>query len=388
MFTIANGLVLKGINLQPSYENILIDDGIILEINKDVVEGEIIDAKDCIVFPSFLNGHTHIGDSIVKDEGYGLSLDEMVKPPYGVKHVLLSESSDEDIVMSMKDSLWEMFNSGITHFIDYREGGVEGVKLLQKASRDIPITPIILGRDESFYGDDPDLREVKIAIRKLLKYCDGIAPSGFGEIQDEVANLIVSQCSKRDKISSIHAAESMSCQLDSLEKFGESEIERAVDCGFDQIVHGTNSSEGDLKLISSSGINLVLSPRSNAALAVGWPCLDKILDYGIRPILGTDNVMLNSPFMFSELEFIIKTYSLKYGSCISPRDLVKMATTNVCYGLINQKIGKYDISEGNFSQLVVARRKSRDPYLSIINRLQTKDIKNIINIDNIHKNFF
>lgn len=39
---------------------------------KDVCEGKIIDATDSIVCPTFLNGHTHIGDSIIKDEGYGL----------------------------------------------------------------------------------------------------------------------------------------------------------------------------------------------------------------------------------------------------------------------------------------------------------------------------
>ena len=123
----------------------------------------------------------HIGDSIIKDEGYGLSLSEMVKPPNGVKHVALSDVSDDELIQAMKYSMWDMVYGGTTHFIDYREGGLKGVKLLRKASEDIPIKPIILGRDDSFYGDDPDLSKVKIAIRKLLKFADGIAPSGFGK---------------------------------------------------------------------------------------------------------------------------------------------------------------------------------------------------------------
>lgn len=385
MFTIANGLILKGKNLQQSRKNILIDDGKILEINKDVKEGEIIDASGCIVFPSFLNGHTHVGDSIIKDDGYGLSLDEMVKPPNGIKHVALSESNDEDLIENMKYSLWDMYNSGITHFIDYREGGVKGVKLLQKASEDIPITPIILGRDDSFYGENPDLKKVKIAIRKLLKCCDGIAPSGFGEIQTEVAELIVNECNKHDKISSIHTAESMECQINSLEKYGQSEIERAISCGFNQIVHGTNSLNDDLNLIANSNTNLVLCPRANATLSVGWPQLNQIIKYGIRPLLGSDNIMLNSPSLFRELEFIIKSYSLKYGISISPKDILKMATTNVCYSNINQKINKYEISEGSYVQLAIIKQKSKNPYLSLINRSGAKDIINVINIDNIHK---
>ena len=86
MFTIANGVILKGEGLIPSRENIVVDDGMIIEISKESSEGKIIDVDGAIVCPSFINGHIHIGDSIIKDEGYGLSLSEMVKPPEGVKH--------------------------------------------------------------------------------------------------------------------------------------------------------------------------------------------------------------------------------------------------------------------------------------------------------------
>ena len=79
MFTIANGIILKGENLVPRRENIVVDDGKIIEIGKDSREGKIIDVDGAIVCPSFINGHVHIGDSIIKDEGYGLSLSEMVK---------------------------------------------------------------------------------------------------------------------------------------------------------------------------------------------------------------------------------------------------------------------------------------------------------------------
>ena len=190
MFTIANGIILKGQNLVPSKENIVVDDGKIIEIGKESLQGKIIDVDGAIVCPSFINGHMHIGDSIIKDEGYGLSLSEMVKPPNGVKHKALANVCDDELVESMKLSMWDMVKSGITHFIDYREGGIKGVELLRETSKDIPIKPVILGRDDSFYGDDPDLKKVKIAIRKLLKVADGIAPSGFGEITDEVADLI------------------------------------------------------------------------------------------------------------------------------------------------------------------------------------------------------
>lgn len=379
MLTIKDGIVLKGQDLTPVRENIVIDDGKIIEIAKDVCEGKIIDAADSIVCPTFLNGHTHIGDSIIKDEGYGLSLGEMVKPPEGVKHKALANAEDGEIIEAMKKSMRDMFESGTTHFIDYREGGIKGVELLRKASEDLPVTPIILGRDDSFYGDDPDLRKVKIAIRKLLKLADGIALSGFGEINDEVASLIVSRCRKVGKISSIHVAESMHLQDDSLRDFNKTEIQRGVDAGFNQLVHCTNPRNNDLELIKNS--NVVVCPRANATLNVGVVPLNEIFSKGIKPLLGSDNLMLNSPNLLRELEFSLKIMSVYYRNYLNPKDLLKTATTNICNFEINRYIEKPIIDVNQDANLFISKKYSKNPYLNIINRCETKNILYIMNRD-------
>ena len=379
MFTIANGIILKGQDLLPVRENIVVDDGKIIEISKEAKEGKIIDVDGAVVCPSFINGHIHIGDSIIKDEGYGLSLSEMVRPPDGVKHVALSNAEDDELIEAMRQSMIDMIDSGTTHFIDYREGGIEGVKLLRKASADLPIKPIILGRDDSFYGDDPDLSKVKVAIRKLLKIADGIAPSGFGEITPEVADLIVEECNRQGKISSIHVAESESNQIESLNDFGVSEIAKGVESDFSQLVHLTNPKGDDLESVASSKQNVVVCPRANATLNVGVAPLARMLDLGIRPLLGTDNVMLNSPNMLRELEFTLKMMSVYYKSYINPQELLKMATTNVCGFKINDVVQKSLISEGDFAQFTVFKSFSKNPYLNICNRQETKTILYTIN---------
>jgi cytosine/adenosine deaminase-related metal-dependent hydrolase len=379
MFTISNGIILKGQDLFPSKENIVVDDGKIIEISKDAKEGRIIDVDGAVVCPSFINGHIHIGDSIIKDEGYGLTLSEMVKPPNGVKHVALANASDEDLTEAMKESMWEMVKSGTTHFIDYREGGIKGVKLLKEASKDIPIKPIILGRDDSFYGDDPDLGKVKKAIRKLLKVADGIAPSGFGEITNDVANLITDECSKQGKISSIHVAESESNQIESLNKDKLTEVAKGVKSNFNQLVHLTNPKNDDLCQVAKSNQNVVVCPRANATLNVGVAPLNKMLDSNLMPLLGTDNVMLNSPNMFRELEFTLKIMSVYYKSYIDPQKLLKMATTNICGFDINSIVEKSTISEDNLAEFIVYKSFSKNPYLNICNRIETKNILYTIN---------
>ena len=371
MLTIKDGIVLKGQDLTPVRENIVIDDGRIIEMAKDVCEGKIIDATDSIVCPTFLNGHTHIGDSIIKDEGYGLSLGEMVKPPNGVKHKALANAEDGEIIDAMKKSMWDMFESGTTHFIDYRESGIKGVELLRKASKNLPVTPVILGRDDSFYGQNPDLRKVKIAIRKLLKLADGIALSGFGEISDEVASLITSECRKAGKISSIHVAESMHLQDDSLRDFNKTEIQRGVDADFDQLVHCTNPRNNDLELIKNS--NVVVCPRANATLNVGVVPLNEMFSKGIKPLLGSDNLMLNSPNLFRELEFSLKIMSVYYKNYLNPKDLLKTATTNICNFEINRYIEKQVIDVNQEANLFISKKYSKNPqnHTPLLNGLLT-----------------
>ncbi len=379
MFTIANGIILKGLDLTLKKENIVVDDGKIVEIGKDSREGKIIDVDGAVVCPSFINAHMHIGDSIIKDEGYSLSLSEMVKPPNGVKHKALDNVDDEVLMSAMMDTMWEMVQNGITHFIDYREGGIDGVKLLKKASAKIPIKPIILGRDDSFYGVDPDLKKVKKAVRKLLRIADGIAPSGFGEVTDDVARIIVDECNKQDKISSIHVAESESNQLESFDKFDKTEIARGVESDFNQLVHLTNPKFNDLDLVSKSNQNVVVCPRANATLNVGVVPLNKMLDMGIKPLIGTDNVMLNSPNMFRELEFSLKLMSVYYKDYLNPKQLLQMATTNVCCNKINNLVKKSTISVGESAEFIVSNSFSINPYLNMINRCESKNILYIIN---------
>ncbi|MCL2116410.1 MAG: amidohydrolase family protein [Methanobrevibacter sp.] len=444
MLTIANGLVLSGIELEPIKSNILIDDGKILEISQEIAEGDIIDATGCIVCPSFLNAHTHIGDSIIKDEGDGKPIEEIVKPPNGLKHIAILNSSDDDLMEGMKDSIWEMLETGTTHFIDYREGGVKGVKLLKKASKNIPIDPIILGRDNSFFDEDPNLSKVKIAIRKLLKCCDGIAPSGFGEIQDEVAILIADECRKHGKFSSIHAGEYEKLQQDSILEFGKTEVERAIGCGFDQLIHVTAAKGKDLDLIAKNNKSLVVCTRSNAMFANGFPPLFNILERGINPLIGTDNLMINSPNIFRELEYTLKYMRAFYKNFIDPKEVLKMATSNhhvlsnklykkikhidknevlgskdkgidsknkiigfknkdtdsknkiinfknrdIDDGFNNIKnnlnINKSIILENSYCELMIVKKISKNPYLSLINRTEKSDIFFVINKDKLCK---
>ncbi|MCZ3365051.1 MULTISPECIES: amidohydrolase family protein [Methanobacterium] len=381
MITIENGKVLYGEGMGAIKANVVIEDDKIVEITKDKVKnGKKIDAKGCIVAPAFINSHVHIGDSIACDVGDGKTIAEIVKPPNGLKHRILEESKPEEIINSMKRSMNDMLASGTSTFVDFREGGLEGILLLEEASEDIQIRKIVLGRDNSFFDPDVGKGEIKSITKNLLKSCDGIGLSGFGEIRDEVVALIAKICEKHGKISAIHTAEYEKLQEDSIKATGKSEVQRAVEADLNTLIHVTSPVRGDLKLIGDSGSSVVSCPRSNGTLSVGIPPLSDMLKHKINVLLGTDNIMFNSPNMLREMEYALKVTRGYYREYFSPAEIFKMATVNAAnaFGLDTGCI-----KEESTADIIIVKEFSGNSILSLINRTEPKDIVGLITEGNI-----
>jgi cytosine/adenosine deaminase-related metal-dependent hydrolase len=376
MIIIENATVLHGKEMIPLEANIVIEDGKIVEISKNRVnKGKKIDARGYIVSPAFINSHVHMGDSIAKDIGDGKKIDEIVKPPNGLKHRILEKSKPSDILNSMKQSMEDMLTSGTSTFVDFREGGFEGIELINQAAEDSPIRKIILGRHHSFQNEDTKKSDIKKIAKKLLESCDGIGLSGFGEIRDDVALLIAKICKQQGKISAIHSAEYERIQMDSIELTGKSEVRRAVESDFNMLVHLTAPIGDDLKLIGNSNSSVVCCPRSNGTLSVGIPPIKDFFKHKINVLLGTDNIMFNSPNMLREMEYALKVTRGYYKEYFPPVEILKMATINAANAL---KVDTGCIEEGKTADIIIAKKKSEDPILSIINRTELLDIKNTI----------
>lgn len=375
MITIKNGLVLTGFNLDAVKTNVVInDEGRIIKLSSYYEEGEIIDATNCIVCPAFINAHIHIGDSIVKDVGDGLSIKQLVEPPNGLKHQKLNEASDSQIVESMHETAKEMLYSGISTFIDFREGGIKGIELLKKAIYDLPINACILGRSDKYYDSTTTPNEARLITRELLQHCDGIGLSGVEDVDSEIMLQIAEVCNQEGKLAMIHVAEYYDLQEQSVQMTNQTEVERALKAGFTNLVHVTYPIMQDLTLLSSTSPCIIACPRSNGMLSVGVPPVSAYVEEQIDVALGTDNVMFNKPDMFREMEYTLKAVRGSYKNKITAHDVLKMATING-FKILGKDIS---IQEGNISDILVIRQKSEDPYLSIVNRSSSEDIVNFI----------
>jgi len=379
MLNIKNGLVLYGPELEPKKANILIEDNYIVEVSAHASGGREI------VSPSLINSHVHLGDSVAKDIGDGEPIENVVKPPNGLKHRLLAKTDPSDIRSSMRNSLKEMLGTGTTTIVDFREGGVNGISQIDEASKDIPIRKIVLGRQNTFIKDpsyksgaehlNDDFDEIRKNSLELLKYADGVGLSGFGEVDDEVAKIITETCSQVGKISAIHAAEYEQVQRNSLKSTGKTEVERALDCEFNFLIHLTSPINNDLDLLTNGKQSVVCCPRSNGALSVGIPPIKEMWSRGINLLLGTDNVMFNSPNMFREMEYALKITRGFYKEYFPPVEILKMATVNAGQAL-NLNLGC--IQEGMVADIMMVELLSDNPILSLINRTESKNIIGLV----------
>ncbi|WP_321423555.1 amidohydrolase family protein [uncultured Methanobacterium sp.] len=384
MINIKNGLVLYGPHMEPTHANILIEDNLIVEVSPHASGGKEIDAKGCIVSPSLINSHVHIGDSVVKDIGDGESIEKIVKPPEGLKHRLLAQAEPQELINSMRSSLQDMLDTGTSTIVDFREGGVDGVSLLGKAGEGIPLRKVILGRHEAFFkpfsSSINSEMEIRDSAMEILEHAQGIGLSGFGEINDDVVKIITSTCSSEGKLAAIHAAEYEEVQQNSVNSTGKTEVERALEADFDILIHVTSPLNLDLDLLSKTDTSVVCCPRSNGALSVGIPPMKEMWDLGINLLLGTDNLMFNSPNMFREMEYALKVTRGFYQEYFPPVEILKMATVNAGSAL-NLNIGC--IQEGMLADIMMVEQLSDNPILSLINRTESKNIIGLMTDGNL-----
>ena len=341
-----------------------------------------IDCEDLLLLPGLINAHTHIGDSIGKDISLNSSVDSRIHPVSGMKQKILKETPKKELIRFMRKSMTSMIKKGITTFIDFREGGLEGVYLLKKALVGLPIRSIILGRIEYYQTRNeiilnvcmPKLRQMELTT--LLENCDGIGISGANENSNSNLRLY----SKRKKLRAIHSAETIQSYTTSKKITKISEPKRALLSDPTFLVHMTFASKKDL-IAASKTRGIVICPRANAALAEGIPDIDLMLKAKCNITIGTDNVMLNSPDLFREMDYLWKVTMGLNKKRMDPKKILKMCTVNAGR-LVNKKIGC--IKEGFLADCIFLDKKSLDleplnnPYAAVVHRASENSVKAVM----------
>ena len=143
----------------------------------------------------------------------------------------------------------------------------------------------------------------------------------------------------------------------------------------------THASPGDLNAAAKRTRGIVICPRANASLAEGIPDIEIMKKSGCTIALGTDNVMINSPDMFREMDYLWKVTMAVHKKRINPKEILKMATVN------GGKILKKDIGvveNGKIADCVFIEKHALDlepmhnPHASIVHRASESTIRAVM----------
>lgn len=249
-------------------------DGCIVEVG----DGEAPSAPDlrAVLVRGAINSHTHCGDYGL-DVPTGMSLEQLVAPPNGLKHRYLREQPRERLVSDMASFSRDSASLGIGAFVDFREGGAEGCRMLREASGDA----IVLGRPVS---EEFDCNEIS----DILSVSDGIGLPSVSDMDHRYIEAVADEVRSRNGIFAIHVSERVREDIDFV---------LSLDPSF--VVHMCEATDSDLLKCAEAEVPVVVCPRSNSYFGK-VPPVARMSRFGVDIALGTDNGMICSPNLFED----------------------------------------------------------------------------------------
>lgn len=228
------------------------------------------------ILADIVNMHTHCADCGLKIPA-GISLEQLVAPPDGLKHRYLRSCSDEELLNNMRVYADCSAEYGSRTFVDFREGGAHGCRLLRQAVPDA----VILGRPESPEFDPEEIEDI-------LGVADGIGISSISDMDPDYVERIADVVREKRKIFAIHVSERRHEDIDLI---------LSMDPAF--IVHMCEATFSDMAKCAEAEVPLVVCPTSNRYFGKQCP-IARAQSNGVDLALGTDNAMLCMPDMISE----------------------------------------------------------------------------------------
>lgn len=362
----SNATILEGEELEPVRGYLVVREGKIQEVGEGSPAARATDLKRGFILPPFVNAHTHVADSVVKEIYLGKSQADVVGSK-GEKFSVLSSKSEDEVIDAIRSTYRDMLRTGTLAHLDFREGGLAGVNLLRRAGHPM-LKTIILGRPSSSDG-----------VNDVLKASDGIGLPSLDVLPQPELEELTRRASRMGKLIAVHAAETKEAQESSVKKAGETEIQRALKLHPSFLVHGTWATRDDLIALRKTGTPIAFCARSNSLLGVGVPPIDLALEEGIDFWLGTDNATVCQPNMFEELSFAWACLRRQDDGAGSDeaRKLLKAATIGPALKL-NLQVGP--IQTGAAATFLILARSSNlsnlgDIHSGIVNRARPDNIR-------------
>ncbi|MBC8589410.1 amidohydrolase [Paratissierella segnis] len=328
------------------------------EIREDFEITRVVDGKNKLAMPGLVNGHTHIGMSLLRNFADDLPLQDWL-----TKKIWPTEANltGEDVYWGSLLSMVEMIESGTTAFCDMYFFMEEVAKGLEKSGmRGVLTRGLIEDKD----NPNTKLNETRDMFNNWNGKANGrikvmVAPHAPYTCSPEFLIKIMELAGDLNTGIHIHLSETKKEVEDSFNIYGKSPIKHVYDLGlldFHTIAaHCVHVDDDDIEMLYEKNVYPVNNPGSNLKLASGFAPVDKMLKKGIKVALGTDGSSSNNNLnMFEEINLaaiVNKSVNLDATS-VPAYKAIEMATVNGAEALdLGGEIGS--LEEGKKADLIL-----------------------------------
>jgi putative selenium metabolism protein SsnA len=327
----------------------------------------VIDARNMVVLPGFINAHMHFYSTMVR----GLGKMEPAVDFLGVLKKLWWRLDKQlvldDCYYSALIPLIDAVKKGTTTVIDHhaspfavtgsleriagavREVGVRASLCYEVSDRD--------GKDIAMEG----IRENVGFIEKCNSKKDDYLKALFGlhasfTISDETLKKAVEAADGLDTGFHLHVAEAEADQVYAVEHFGKRVVERLADAGVlgskTIAAHCVHVTENEMDILKATDTSVVHNPQSNTNNAVGVADVITMTEKGLRVGLGTDAMTVN---MLEELRAALWIHHLaRKNPSVGFMECMNTLTVNNA-GIANRywDIGVGELKEGFAADIIL-----------------------------------
>ncbi len=312
-------LIKNGTVVTLGENNRVIDDGAVLIENTKIKQigksseftgpyDRVVDARNKVVLPGFINAHMHFYSTMVRGLGKIEPAVDFVDVLKKLWWKLDKQLILEDCYYSALIPLIDAVKKGTTTLIDHHASPFAVTGSLEKiaaAVKEVGLRASLCYEVSDRDGDKiamEGIRENVNFLEKCRAEKDDYLKGLFGlhasfTLSDETLEKAVDACKHLDTGFHIHVAEAGSDQEHSLKNFGMRVVERLNKAGIlgpkTIAAHCVHVNEDELSLLKSTGTSVVHNPQSNINNAVGVADIIAMQQKGIRVGLGTDAMTLN-----------------------------------------------------------------------------------------------
>jgi cytosine/adenosine deaminase-related metal-dependent hydrolase len=357
-----------------------------------------IDARSFWVLPGFIQTHTHLCQTLLRNQAEGLTLLNWLKKKVWPYEAALTK---EKMRMSAELGIMELLKSGTTTILDM--GSVHHTDIIFDVCRRLGIRAFS-GKAMMDEGNDvPETLKEKTeeSIEETWKLIEKWHGAENGRLQYALAPRFVLSCSQKllKKVSDLseknkilihtHASENEIESKIVKKKYGLSNIRylnKIGLCGRRSIfAHCIWLDEKEMELLSSTQTSVAHCPTSNLKLASGIARIPEMTAAGIRVTLGADGAPCNNNLdMLQEMRLAGLIHRVKYGvAALASETILAMATIEGAAALgMEKEIGSLEV--GKKADLILVNQKTDhtqpigSDYDTLIYAAKSSDVDTVI----------